>query len=306
MLKLPRSTHPDDQIAKILQFFSSLLEPGTGGQRRAAQGARAARRLSQPGHHRIVLLTRDIPLARPVAHALQRRFDDIAIITIAKISGSALLKHSIHRIRRIGVRRALGRFPLLAYGVLANRLAERRRRAIFAQHQLDSSPLPEGKVYRVPSVNADEAIRLLHELAPDVVVVFFTPIISARVLKAIHVPFINMHGGITPSYRGNHCTYWSLVSDDHENCGVTVHLIDEGIDTGDIVYQIKTQPTPDDNFFTYQLFQTAAGIPLLLQAVEDALNGSLRTYRRDDQRSACWPTPTLFEYLRNGWRTGVW
>lgn len=253
---------------------------------------------------KIVMLTIDQPLSRAVAHALQQRFGRVEIIVVQRNSRTASFAH---RARRVGVGRAVGQLMLLAaYGAVAARLAARRRRTIFARHGLDSSPLPPNSVHRVPSLNCDDTVSLLQVFQPHAVVVFHAPIISARVLASVRVPFINLHGGITPEYRGNYGTYWACVSGDCQNCGATVHLVDEGVDTGDIIYQAKTRPTPDDNFFTYQYFQTAKGLPLLLQAVDDVLKGSLCTYRRDAKRSAFWRTPTLLEYLRNGWRSGVW
>lgn len=252
----------------------------------------------------IVMLTTDKPLCRAVAHALHQRFGCVESIVVRRKSPIASV---VHRARRVGIARAAGELMLLgAYGALAARLAARRRRAILAEHRLDSSPLPPGHAHWVSSLNTDETISLLQRFEPDAVVVFHAPIISARVIKSVPAPFINLHGGITPAYRGNYGAYWALVNGDHKNCGVTVHLVDEGIDTGDIVFQSKTRPACGDNFFTYQFFQTAKGIPLLVQAVDDVLNGRLSRYRRDSERSVLWRTPTLSEYLRNGWRSGVW
>jgi len=252
----------------------------------------------------IVLLTSDKPLSRAVAHALYQRFGCVQSIVVRRKSPLASVAH---RARRVGVMRAAGQLMLLGgYGALAARLAARRRRAILTEHRLDTSPLPPDRAHLVRSLNANETISFLQAFEPDVVVVFHTPIISARVIRSVRAPFINLHGGITPTYRGNYGAYWALVNGDHDNCGVTVHLVDEGVDTGDIVFQAKTRPTSDDNFFTYQFFQAAKGVPLLMQAVDDVLSGSLRTYRRDAERSVLWRTPTLFEYLRNGWRSGVW
>lgn len=252
----------------------------------------------------IVILSIDKPLSRAVAHALRRRFGRVESIVMQRRSRIASVAY---RARRVGIKKAAGQLMLLSvYGAFAARLAARRRRTICAQHRLDSSPLPPDSVHRVSSLDADETISLLQTFAPEVVVVFHAPIISARVLASVRAPFINLHGGITPAYRGNYGTYWALVSCDYENCGATVHLVDEGVDTGDIVYQTKTRPTADDNFFTYQYFQTAQGMPLLLQAVDDVLSGSLRTHRRDGVESGFWRTPTLLEYLRNGSRSGVW
>jgi folate-dependent phosphoribosylglycinamide formyltransferase PurN len=294
----------------MAEFAQGREHPEATARSAGTAGRTANSREREPARHRgevmsrIVMLTIDKPLSRAVAHALRGRFGRVECIVEQRKSRIAAVAH---RARRVGVKRAAGQLMLLsAYGAVAARVVARRRRAILAQHRLDSSPLPPDIIHKVPSVNADETIRLLQMFAPDVVVVFHAPIISGRVLASISAPFINLHGGITPAYRGNFATYWTLVSRDYENCGATVHLVDKGVDTGDIIYQTKARPTPDDNFFTYQYFQTAQGIPLLLQAVDDALDGSLRTYRRDTERSEFWRTPTLFEYLRNGWRAGVW
>ena len=51
------------------------------------------------------------------------------------------------------------------------------------------------------------------------------------------VKFIHFHPGIVPNYRGSTCFYYSIL--DEGNCGVTAYIMDEKLDTGDIVYQKK-------------------------------------------------------------------
>ena len=51
------------------------------------------------------------------------------------------------------------------------------------------------------------------------------------------VKFIHFHPGIIPNYRGSTCFYYSIL--DEGNCGVTAYIMDEKLDTGDIVYQKK-------------------------------------------------------------------
>jgi len=70
---------------------------------------------------------------------------------------------------------------------------------------------------------------------PDVVVVNGTRIIAEKVLHSVPATFLNTHSGITPLYRGAHGGYWALVKKDRANCGVTIHVVDAGIDTGGIV-----------------------------------------------------------------------
>lgn len=65
---------------------------------------------------------------------------------------------------------------------------------------------------------------------------------------------INCHAGKLPFYRGRNILNWALINDEKE-FGITVHYIDEGIDTGDIILQ-RTYPISDaDNY--YSLLETA-------------------------------------------------
>ena len=114
-----------------------------------------------------------------------------------------------------------------------------------------------------------------------------------------------MHAGITPRYRGVHGGYWALASGDAAHCGVTVHLVDAGIDTGGILAQALIRPTPVDSFVTYPLLQLAAGLPLLVDAARAGLAGTLRPLPADAASpSRLWSHPTLAQWL-SGWRRGV-
>jgi methionyl-tRNA formyltransferase len=47
--------------------------------------------------------------------------------------------------------------------------------------------------------------------------------------------FIHFHPGIVPEYRGSTCFYYSILNEN--NCGVTSFIMDENLDTGDVIYQ---------------------------------------------------------------------
>ena len=125
-----------------------------------------------------------------------------------------------------------------------------------------------------------------------------TRILSAKTIAAIGRPILNTHVGMTPRYRGVHGAYWALVNNDAEHCGVTVHLVDEDIDTGGVLYQAPIDPTRQDNFTTYPLLQMVRGSQLLIPAVRDAIRNDLKVVSgpAGDQR---WYHPTLWEYLRH-------
>ena len=89
----------------------------------------------------------------------------------------------------------------------------------------------------IGSVNAQACRTALRELSPDVVVVYGTRIIKRETLRCVAAPFINYHAGVNPKYRGQNGAYWARSQRDPAHAGVTVHLVDEGVDTGDVLYQ---------------------------------------------------------------------
>ena len=63
----------------------------------------------------------------------------------------------------------------------------------------------------------------------------FRQIIKAEKLKIVGCPIINLHISYLPYNRGAHPSFWSFYEDTPS--GVSIHLIDNGIDTGPILYQ---------------------------------------------------------------------
>lgn len=203
------------------------------------------------------------------------------------------------RRRRLGSITVLGQlaFVFLALPVL-RRHGKERYRQILAEHKLKDTPLDQCLASHVCSVNDEEVRTRLREIGPDVVLVNGTRIISRDTLAAISAPFLNIHAGITPGYRGVHGGYWALYANDPSNCGVTLHLVDVGVDTGPILGQRLIVPEARDNFTTYPLLQQAAAFPLLATALESVHAGLLLAHRPEGQmQSRQWYHPTIFQYL---------
>ena len=157
----------------------------------------------------------------------------------------------------------------------------------------------------VTSVNSPGDDRPPPQFAPKVVLVVGTSIISRKVLSSVSAPFINYHDGITPKYRGIHGGYWANAQGDFANFGVTVHLVDPGIDTGDVLYQARLKPSGQDNYATFSYLQIAAALPLLERAAQDAIAGTLTT-QKVDLPSHLWSHPTLWGYVATGLERGAW
>ncbi|GAB3791376.1 formyl transferase [Dyella agri] len=226
-------------------------------------------------------------------NALAAEVDVLAVVVEQKPSARAMIRH---RLRMLGLLTVTGQLAFLLFNRLLARLQHRRVDELILRFGLQARLPPAGILHRVESVNTAAVRRLLKKLKPDAVVVNGTRILSRSVIGCIPRPFINTHAGITPRYRGVHGGYWALVHGDSENCGVTVHLVDAGVDTGGVLYQQRIHTEGSDGFNTYPLHQLAAGIPLMKKALRDVLDGTLVS-RDGVAPSRLWYHPTLGQYL---------
>ena len=249
----------------------------------------------------IVLLTAGGPLANIIANGLAARLGPITIIEESPESKSQVIRR---RVRLQGWLTALGQ---VGFG-LAQRLLwpnSERLAAIWKRHGLDPAPPSTRAIHRVASVNAPECRALLASLDPAVVAVYGTRILKSATLDTVAAPFINYHAGINPKYRGQHPGYWALAEGDAENAGVTIHLVDEGVDTGSVLYQTRVTFEPQDTIASYQHIQAAHALPLFARAIEDAKAGRLSPHVVDLPSRQYFP-PTLWGYLATGVVRGVW
>lgn len=235
-------------------------------------------------------------------HGLKDTYEIYKVILEIPVSKKDFLKK---RIKRLGLWTVIGQvlFQLLVVKCLRI-FSKKRIEEICRTGGLSKDQIPSDKLIHVPSINSDECLAKLQEINPDVVVVNGTRIISKKILNGIDATFINTHSGITPKYRGVHGGYWALAIGDAENCGVTVHLVDPGIDTGGVLYQQNIHITPGDNFVTYTYLQNVEGIKMMKKAISDALNGEIRVVQ-PNLESRLWYHPTIWQYFFNRIIKGV-
>ena len=244
-----------------------------------------------------------------VANALAREHGDLTVVIEERESRAVFLRR---RVRKLGLPRVAGQVLFQLWGKIGARRAAGRVREIMERAGLDDRPMQPGirpdHTQRVANANDPSVAFLIATAEPDVVVVNGTRILSRAllgVIGALPAPVLNIHAGITPAYRGVHGGYWARARGDMARCGVTVHLVDAGIDTGAVVAQAAIAPGPRDNFFTYPMLQMAAAMPLLLKAVRDARSGQLEP-RHIGGESRQYTHPTLWGYVATGLRRGVW
>jgi methionyl-tRNA formyltransferase len=250
----------------------------------------------------IVALTNGSPHSWIILNAIIDRFGPITVLTEGKQSKAALIRQ---RRKRLGLLRVVGQMGFTALQIFVGRRSRPRIRQIIQEQGLDPTPNAAARVVPVGSVNSPACREALLAARPEVVIVFGTRLIRAETLSCIRVPMLNLHSGITPKYRGQAGGYWALAMGDPEHAGVTVHLLDAGVDTGAVVQQAPFEAGPQDTFATYFYLQAAVLRGLTIRAIDDILGGTLKTLT-PDLPSKQYYHPTLWGYLRTGLGKGVW
>lgn len=154
---------------------------------------------------------------------------------------------------------------------------------------------PKLPIIRVNDINGSQAISYMQKANADLVFVHGTRLIRRAMLESVKAPFVNLHWGWSPNYRAEGIVS-ALALEGPIALGVTVHLIDEGIDSGDILYQAR--PTIDtlDNFYSIGLKLTVLGTDLFLRVADDySKHGELIGAKQMKHKSQLFSG----QYLRN-------
>ena len=144
---------------------------------------------------------------------------------------------------------------------LMNFVAEAQKRNIPTHQPSDPNTLP--------------FVTELAKLEPDLFLAAgYAIILKGDILDLPKLMAVNFHASLLPNYRGKHPVFWALRCGEKWS-GLTVHAMDPGIDTGDIIYQVKTRSRQDDTVATLYKRIMDQSVDLISRLVADAGRGSI-------------------------------
>lgn len=115
----------------------------------------------------------------------------------------------------------------------------------YGKEIIKSSGLDSGRIFDGSRLHDPETLESIRDLRPDLgVSALFGYILRQKFLDLVPAGCLNIHPALLPYNRGAYPNIWSIV--DGTPAGVTLHYIDTGVDTGDIVAQRETSVTPID------------------------------------------------------------
>jgi len=135
--------------------------------------------------------------------------------------------------------------------------------------------------YAIPVVfckdlNDPVVVQGLEKIQPDLVVFTGGGLLRKDVLARSGQGVLNCHMGVLPGYRGRDVVEWPLVEGQFDCVGLTVHFMDEGVDTGDILRIRPTLPRPGES--RAQLRERLEGVmcSLIVDTCQDVLDRSIQ------------------------------
>ena len=125
----------------------------------------------------------------------------------------------------------------------------------------------------------EEFVNELRKINPDVIVVVaFGQILSKEILDMPKYGCVNVHASLLPKYRGASPIQWAVI-DGCEYSGVTTMMMNEGIDTGDILLVEKVKLDTEDGIKVYDVEFYAGNVEYDFEI--DAVKGTVLKFEKD-------------------------
>ena len=147
-------------------------------------------------------------------------------------------------------------------------------------------------VFQPVSLKTGEAASLLRALSPElIVVVAYGKILPKEILSIPPRGCVNVHASLLPKYRGAGPIQWSVLNGETET-GVTTMYMAEGLDTGDMILQMKTPIGENETADEVHDKLSELGASLLIETIYQMEEGKAARVPQNDAESSYAPMLT--------------
>ncbi len=149
------------------------------------------------------------------------------------------------------------------------------------------------KLLQPEKLKNPEFLEELNSLDTDAFVVVAFRMLPKEVWQIPAKGTFNLHASLLPQYRGAAPINWAIINGETET-GVTTFLIDEKIDTGNILLKEKVQILPDDNAGTLHDKLVESGKKLIIETLNGLENNSIQPQPQENPGELK-PAPKIFK-----------
>lgn len=141
------------------------------------------------------------------------------------------------------------------------------------------------EVFQPHKIKEESAIKKLSEFDADVfVVAAYGKILSKEILDMPKYGCVNVHASLLPKYRGAAPIQWSII-DGEKLTGVTIMQMDEGLDTGDMLFKSVVEIADDDTADSLYDKLSECGASLIVDALDSIEVGDIHPVKQDDTQA---------------------
>ena len=169
-------------------------------------------------------------------------------------------------------------------------------------HKIQYSPvkqyaLEQGLPLLQPEKLKDEAfLEALRAWKADLQIVVAFRMLPEVVWNMPRLGTFNLHASLLPQYRGAAPINWAVINGETET-GVTTFFLKHEIDTGEVIRQVRVPIADTDNVGTVHDRLMALGGKLVVETVDDILNGTVRGIPQEEMKveGGLRPAPKIFK-----------
>ncbi len=104
----------------------------------------------------------------------------------------------------------------------------------------------------VKNLHSRESLERIRNAGPDIIILGQSGIVKKEILDIAKIGVLNAHPGIVPQYRGIDSFQWAAYYNDFERIGISVHWVNKGVDSGNVITVIKYKFTGKEKFSNFE------------------------------------------------------
>lgn len=186
--------------------------------------------------------------------------------------------------------RALGEEGHLVVGVVTQPDRPAGRGRGITMSPVKRMALEDGiPVLQPETARGDDFLAELRALEPEVsVVVAYGQILRPEVLALPPHGSVNIHGSLLPELRGAAPVHWAVIRG-YDTTGVTIMRMEQGLDSGPILFQVAEPISPDESMSEVAMRLSEIGAEALIDTLTMMAGGMLEEREQDHSRATYAP-----------------
>jgi folate-dependent phosphoribosylglycinamide formyltransferase PurN len=156
------------------------------------------------------------------------------------------------------------------------------------------------RLHFVPDIHAEDVLERVRSLAPDLGLIYGSPILKPVLFEFPTFGTLGIHHGKVPEYKGKKTTFWAMFNGER-TAGVTIQKVNAGLDTGQIVKQGAVSIGCRSQRTVWHELE-ALGLDLYIQAIIEVKQGTANYQPQGGKQGKLYRDPKLADIATLWWR----